>query len=85
MKLVCAGRVGLAPQPLGIPPYLAVLQYTPRSVDGMNNMSAEIAAATAYNGSVKLLTVGTGTACGDPLHNRTDCSAPLRQVSSIIL
>eukprot|EP00937_MAST-01D_sp_MAST-1D-sp2_P006352 g6352.t1 len=57
------------------------MQYTPRSMAGMNNMSAEIAAADAYGDTVRFFTVGMDTACGDPAKNQTDCSQPFRQLN----
>jgi len=42
------------------------MQYTPRSMAGMNNMSAEILTADAYP-SMRLFTVGQSTKGGNPL------------------
>jgi sialate O-acetylesterase len=52
------------------------MQYTPRSMAGMNNQSAEIAAADAY-AHIRFFTVGEGTDC-----NRKDCSAPFRELDA---
>ena len=50
------------------------MQYTPRSMAGMNNMSSELAAADAYAASMRFFTVGMDTQCGDPKKNQTDCT-----------
>ena len=34
------------------------MQYTPHSMAGMNNLTAELAAADAYNADIKFFTVG---------------------------
>ena len=57
-------------------------QYTPRSMKGMNNMSAEIAAADAYSDTMRFFTVGQDTTCGDPAKNQTDCSHPFSNLNT---
>jgi len=52
------------------------MQYTPRSMAGMNNLTAELAAADAYK-NIKFFTVGMETACGRP----TDCSKPFSELA----
>lgn len=56
------------------------MQYTPRSMAGMNNMSAEIAAADGLGDGIRLFTVGMETRCGDPKTGHTNCSQPFRQL-----
>jgi sialate O-acetylesterase len=61
------------------------MQYTPKSMAGMNNMSAEIAAADALGERIRLFTVGMDTVCGDPAKpGHTDCSRPFRQLNTDI-
>jgi sialate O-acetylesterase len=57
------------------------MQYTPRSMDGMNNMSAEIASADAFSSTIRIFTVGMDTSCGDPTAGKTDCSRPFTQLN----
>lgn len=47
---------------------------------GMNNMSAEIAAADGYGATIKFFTVGMQTVCGNG-PGRTDCSTPFSQLN----
>ena len=57
------------------------MQYTPRSMAGMNNMSAEVAAADRYGATLRFFTVGMGTSCGsDAAKGQTDCSRPFREL-----
>lgn len=44
---------------------------------GMNNLTAELAAADAYSNTIRFFTVGMETACGRP----TDCSEPFRELA----
>lgn len=53
------------------------MQYTPHSMAGMNNLTAELAAADVYSSTIKLFTVGMETACGRP----TDCSKPFTELA----
>jgi sialate O-acetylesterase len=39
------------------------MQYTPRSMAGMNNLSAELLAADGYAASMRFFTVGMDTSC----------------------
>mmetsp|Transcript_20487 Transcript_20487/g.62479 ORF Transcript_20487/g.62479 Transcript_20487/m.62479 type:complete len:609 (-) Transcript_20487:572-2398(-) len=57
------------------------MQYTPRSVSGMNNMSAEIASADALSDQIRIFTVGQDTMCGDPDAGKTDCSQPFEKLN----
>ena len=57
------------------------MQYTPLSMAGMNNLTAELAAADAYGDTVRFFTVGMDTQCGDPAKNQTDCSQPFRELN----
>ena len=52
------------------------MQYTPHSMSGMNNLTAELAAADAYGKTIKFFTVGMETAC-----RVTDCSQPFRELA----
>ena len=56
------------------------MQYTPHSMAGMNNLTAELAAADAYSKTIKFFTVGMETACGTP-PQRTDCSKPFLELA----
>lgn len=58
------------------------MQYTPHSMAGMNNLTAELAAADAYGADIKFFTVGMQTVCGDPKKNQTDCSKPFTELNS---
>ena len=40
------------------------MQYTPKSMSGMNNATAEIASADAYADTMRFFTVGQQTSCG---------------------
>ena len=42
------------------------MQYTPHSMNGMNNLTAEVAAADGYADGVRIFTVGMETQCGAP-------------------
>ena len=55
------------------------MQYTPRSMAGMNNMSTEIAAADDYAATMRFFTVGMDTSCG-----QTDCSYPFNNLNAAI-
>lgn len=57
------------------------MQYTPRSMAGMNNASAEIASADAFSSTIKIFTVGMDTSCGAPGSGRADCSQPFTQLN----
>merc|ERR1711865_507625 len=52
------------------------MQYTPHSMAGMNNLTAELAAADAYSSTMKLFTVGMETNC-----RSTDCSKPFTELA----
>lgn len=52
------------------------MQYTPRSMAGMNNLTAELAAADAYSNTIKFFTVGMETDC-----RTTDCSKPFSELA----
>jgi len=52
------------------------MQYTPRSMSGMNNLTAELAAADAYGKTIKFFTVGMETNC-----RATDCSKPFKELA----
>ncbi len=62
-------------------------QYTPRSMAGMNNMTAEIAAADGYGDTVRFMTAGMESVCGTPGAPsgrelpRADCSKPWLQLN----
>ena len=56
------------------------MQYTPHSMAGMNNLTAELAAADMYSKTIKFFTVGMETACGTP-PKRTDCSKPFLELA----
>jgi hypothetical protein len=51
---------------------------------GMNNITAELAAADAYSDSIRFFTVGMDTSCGDPKKNQTDCTKPFRELATNI-
>ena len=51
---------------------------------GMNNMSAEIAAADGYAATMRFFTVGMDTSCGDPAKGQTDCSQPFNNLNVAI-
>ena len=55
------------------------MQYTPRSMDGMNNMSAEIAAADNYP-NIRFFTVGMQTKCGGS--GASNCTLPFRELNT---
>ena len=55
------------------------MQYTPRSMDGMNNMSAEIAAADKYP-NIRFFTVGMQTKCGGS--GASNCTLPFRELNT---
>ena len=57
------------------------MQYTPHSMAGMNNNTAEIAAADSYK-AIRYMTVGQQTVCGDPAkqHGRVNCSEPFPEL-----
>ena len=42
------------------------MQYTPHSMNGMNNLTAEVAAADRYADGIRFFTVGMETQCGAP-------------------
>ena len=42
------------------------MQYTPHSMNGMNNLTAEVAAADSYADGIKFFTVGMETFCNAP-------------------
>lgn len=52
------------------------MQYTPHSMAGMNNLTAELAAAEGYK-NIKFFTVGMETNCGHP----TECSKPFLELA----
>ena len=58
------------------------MQYTPHSMAGMNNLTAELAAADAYGDTMRLFTAGMESVCGTPGAPsgrelpRADCSKP---------
>ncbi|CAK0792695.1 unnamed protein product [Prorocentrum cordatum] len=52
------------------------MQYTPLSMAGMNNLTAELAAADAYRGTIRFFTVGMETDCG-----QIDCSKPFSELA----
>jgi hypothetical protein len=52
------------------------MQYTPRSMAGMNNLTAELAAADKYSQTIKFFTVGMETSC-----SHTDCSKPFVELA----
>ena len=52
------------------------MQYTPRSMAGMNNMTAEIAAADGYAATMRFFTVGMDTDC-----RKVDCTQPFKQLN----
>ena len=56
------------------------MQYTPHSMAGMNNLSAELAAADAYSKTIKLFTVGMETHCSKALKDE-DCSEPFIELA----
>ena len=53
------------------------MQYTPHSMAGMNNLTAELAAADQYSKTIKFFTVGMETACG----RTADCSKPFLELA----
>ena len=55
------------------------MQYTPNSMKGMNNKTAEMQAVNAYGSTVRLFTVGMQTKCAE---TDTDCSKPFRQLNT---
>jgi hypothetical protein len=63
------------------------MQYTPRSMAGMNNMSAELAAADGYGDTIRLFTAGMESVCGTPgsasgrALPRADCTKPWRELN----
>jgi sialate O-acetylesterase len=60
------------------------MQYTPHSMAGMNNLTAELAAADSYSDSVRFFTVGQDTHCGDPKKGGVDCTKPFAQLNANI-
>eukprot|EP01045_Picozoa_sp_COSAG04_P017331 COSAG04_NODE_1526_length_6459_cov_1.920283_5_plen_441_part_00 len=60
------------------------MQYTPHSMAGMNNLTAELAAADSYADSIRFFTVGQDTHCGDPKRGQTDCSQPFAELNDNI-
>jgi len=52
------------------------MQYTPHSMSGMNNLTAELAAADAYSATIKFFTVGMETDC-----RHVDCSKPFLELA----
>jgi len=52
------------------------MQYSPRSMAGMNNMTAELASADAYSKTIKFFTVGMETDC-----RHADCSKPYSELA----
>ena len=58
------------------------MQYTPSSMAGMNNKSAEVAAADAYGDTMRLFTVGMGTNIYSDVPGGTNCSEPYRQLNT---
>ena len=58
------------------------MQYTPHSMAGMNNASAEIAAADAYGATIRFFTVGQETVCGNPSKGQVDCSKPFAELDT---
>ena len=60
------------------------MQYTPHSMAGMNNLTAELAAADAYADSIRFFTVGQDTHCGDPKRGQTDCSQAFTELNDNI-
>jgi len=52
------------------------MQYTPHSMAGMNNLTAELAAADAYSSTIRFFTVGMETDC-----RHTDCSKPFTELA----
>lgn len=48
---------------------------------GMNNLTAELAAADSYADSIRFFTVGMDTVCGDPKRNQTNCTLPFRELN----
>ena len=63
------------------------MQYTPRSMAGMNNMSAEIAAADSYSDTMRFFTAGMESVCGTPGSGsgralpRVNCTEPWTQLN----
>eukprot|EP01052_Picozoa_sp_SAG31_P000329 SAG31_NODE_10_length_40133_cov_27.863041_15_plen_644_part_00 len=57
------------------------MQYTPRSMWGMNNLTAEVAAADFYGDGIRFFTVGFADQCGDPTKNQTNCTEPWKELS----
>ena len=63
------------------------MQYTPHSMAGMNNLTAELAAADAYGDTMRLFTAGMESVCGTPGSPsgrelpRADCSKPWLQLN----
>lgn len=53
------------------------MQYTPSSMSGMNNKSAEVAAASGYGDTMRLFTVGMGTNIYE-----TNCSQPYIELNT---
>ena len=58
------------------------VQYTPHSMAGMNNATAEIAGADAYASTMRFFTVGQETQCGDPKKGQVDCSKPFPELDT---
>ena len=58
------------------------MQYTPSSMKGMNNQSAEVAAADSYGDTMRLFTVGMGTNVYANSPGGTNCSQPYRQLNA---
>ena len=52
------------------------MQYTPRSMAGMNNLTAELAGADRYSETIKFFTVGMETNCA-----AADCAKPFRELA----
>ena len=52
------------------------MQYTPHSMAGMNNLTAELGAADAYSKTIKFFTVGMETDC-----RRSPCAKPFKELA----
>jgi len=54
------------------------MQYTPRSMAGMNNMTSEIASASNYDKGIRYMTVGQQTDC-----RHVNCSLPFPELKPL--